>query len=224
MRFEKYEIEIGNTGHITNSYILYNNNDIAIIDPADKFEFFKEKIEKEHLNLKYVFLTHAHADHILALYKILEKYDVKVIVSQNEKDMLEKKIDNCASVFGLEQKTFDLEKFIFVDDREYIDFNGIKIKCISTPGHTKGSCCYLIEKNNILFTGDTIFESSFGRTDLASGSSKDIINSIVKLFKNYNECVIYPGHGSSGFKLKNIYGRINRCTNVFFNINLDNLV
>ena len=224
MKFEKYEIEVGNTGHITNSYILYNNNDIAIIDPADKFEFFKEKIEKENLNLKYVFLTHAHADHILAIYKILEEYDVKVIANKNEKDMLDKKIDNCASVFGLEQKAFKLESFILLDDGEYIDFDGIKIKCINTPGHTKGSCCYLIEKNNILFTGDTIFENSFGRTDLASGSSRDIINSIVKLFKNYNECVIYPGHGSSGFKLKNIYERINRCANVFFNINLDNLV
>ena len=197
MKFEKYEIEIKNTGHITNSYILYNGANIAIIDPADKFEFFKEKIEKENLNLKYVFLTHAHADHILALYKMLEEYDIKVVANVEEKDMLIKKVDNCASVFGLEQKAFKLEKFIFVNDGEYIDFDDIKIKCISTPGHTKGSTCYLIENENILFTGDTIFESSFGRTDLASGSSKDIINSIVKLFKNYSDCIIYPGHGKS---------------------------
>lgn len=224
MKFEKYEIEIKNTGHITNSYILYNGANIAIIDPADKFEFFKEKIEKENLNLKYVFLTHAHADHILALYKMLEEYDIKVVANIEEKDMLIKKVDNCASVFGLEQKVFKLEKFIFVNDGEYIDFDDIKIKCISTPGHTKGSTCYLIENENILFTGDTIFESSFGRTDLASGSSKDIINSIVKLFKNYSDCIIYPGHGNSNIKLKNIYERINRCVNVFFNINLDNLV
>ena len=224
MKFEKYEIEIKNTGHITNSYILYNGANIAIIDPADKFEFFKEKIEKEDLNLKYVFLTHAHADHILALYKMLEEYDIKVVANIKEKDMLIKKVDNCASVFGLEQKAFKLEKFIFVNDGEYIDFDDIKIKCISTPGHTKGSTCYLIENENILFTGDTIFESSFGRTDLASGSSKDIINSIVKLFKNYSDCIIYPGHGNSNIKLKNIYERINRCVNVFFNINLDNLV
>lgn len=224
MKFEKYEIEIKNTGHITNSYILYNGANIAIIDPADKFEFFKEKIEKENLNLKYVFLTHAHADHILALYKMLEEYDIKVVANVEEKDMLIKKVDNCASVFGLEQKAFKLEKFIFVNDGEYIDFDDIKIKCISTPGHTKGSTCYLIENENILFTGDTIFESSFGRTDLTSGSSKDIINSIVKLFKNYSDCIIYPGHGNSNIKLKNIYERINRCVNVFFNINLDNLV
>ena len=224
MKFEKYEIEIKNTGHITNSYILYNGANIAIIDPADKFEFFKEKIEKENLNLKYVFLTHAHADHILALYKMLEEYDIKVVANVEEKDMLIKKVDNCASVFGLEQKAFKLEKFIFVNDGEYIDFDDIKIKCISTPGHTKGSTCYLIENENILLTGDTIFESSFGRTDLTSGSSKDIINSIVKLFKNYSDCIIYPGHGNSNIKLKNIYERINRCVNVFFNINLDNLV
>ena len=224
MKFEKYEIEIKNTGHITNSYVLYSGANIAIIDPADKFEFFKEKIEKENLNLKYVFLTHAHADHILALYKMLEEYDIKVVANIEEKDMLIKKVDNCASVFGLEQKAFKLEKFIFVNDGEYIDFDDIKIKCISTPGHTKGSTCYLIENENILFTGDTIFESSFGRTDLASGSSKDIINSIVKLFKNYSDCIIYPGHGNSNIKLKNIYERINRCVNVFFNINLDNLV
>ena len=224
MKFEKYEIEIKNTGHITNSYVLYSGANIAIIDPADKFEFFKEKIEKENLNLKYVFLTHAHADHILALYKMLEEYDIKVVANVEEKDMLIKKVDNCASVFGLEQKAFKLEKFIFVNDGEYIDFDDIKIKCISTPGHTKGSTCYLIENENILFTGDTIFESSFGRTDLVSGSSKDIINSIVKLFKNYSDCIIYPGHGNSNIKLKNIYERINRCVNVFFNINLDNLV
>lgn len=224
MKFEKYEIEIKNTGHITNSYVLYSGANIAIIDPADKFEFFKEKIEKENLNLKYVFLTHAHADHILALYKMLEEYDIKVVANVEEKDMLIKKVDNCASVFGLEQKAFKLEKFIFVNDGEYIDFDDIKIKCISTPGHTKGSTCYLIENENILFTGDTIFESSFGRTDLTSGSSKDIINSIVKLFKNYSDCIIYPGHGNSNIKLKNIYERINRCVNVFFNINLDNLV
>lgn len=224
MNIEKIEIEIDNSGHITNSYILYNDKNIIIVDPADKFDIFKKKIEDEKLNLKYVLLTHAHVDHILALYEILKEYDVKVIVNKKEKEMLEAKVNNCASIFALKQQPFNLEKFIFVDDGDCIDFDGISIKAISTLGHTAGSSCYYIEKEKVLFTGDTIFTTSFGRTDLPTGSGEDIINSIVKLFKNYSDCIIYPGHGSSNVKLSDIFDRINRCVKVYFNVDLQKLI
>ena len=146
------------------------------------------------------------------------------MVNKNERPMLETKVDNCAKIFALKQQPFNLDKFVFVDDGDCINFDGINIKTISTPGHTAGSSCYYVENEKIIFTGDTIFSNSFGRTDLPTGNKDDIIQSLVKLFKNYSDCIIYPGHEASKIRLYDIFDRINRCAKVYFNVDLQKLI
>lgn len=200
---DEMNIEIANTGHITNSYLYYTeNNEAVLIDAPDSPSIISSEIEKNHLKLKYVLLTHAHIDHILALDDILKKYNVKAIVNENEKDMLDGKVDNCSSIFNLKQKKYNLDNFIFLSDGDSISIENDEIIMVSTPGHTKGSVCYYVKGKDIIFTGDTLFYNSFGRFDLDSGSFKDMYSSIERIYNNYMNCKMYPGHGKSCIKIR----------------------
>ena len=103
---EKLEIEISNTGHYTNSYIYYDDTskEAIVIDPADRAEKIISYIEKHNLRLKYILLTHGHADHVLAVNTIIKRYRIKVIANINEKNMIIGNITNYSNVFGLIQE------------------------------------------------------------------------------------------------------------------------
>ncbi len=203
---EKIEIEIFNTGHITNCYLIYDENKEAlIIDPADKAELIEEKIKELNLKPKYILLTHGHADHVFALEEISNYYNIPIIANINEKGMFNKSVNNYSEVFGKTQKEFNLDKFIFKSNNEYIKVGNMVIKMIETPGHTGGSCCYFFEKENILVTGDTLFSDCFGRCDLETGSIDDMIDSLINLYKKYKGVTIYPGHNLSGIKIEDTY-------------------
>lgn len=222
---KKIELEIKNSGHFTNTYLVYDENkEAVVIDPADKVEIIIQEIERLELKPKYVLLTHGHIDHLLALEGIMKKYNVKTIANINEKDMLSGNIDNCASVFGLVQSGYDLDKFILLDNDEYISVGNIKIQMIHTPGHTIGSCCYYIENENILITGDTLFSDCFGRCDLATGSIDNMVKSLIRLYKDFSNVKIYPGHDMSGIKVIDTYPVVRRYLKYTEMIDLDDFV
>lgn len=222
---ENLKIGVLNTTHYTNCYLIYSDNKKAVlIDPADNIELIEERINELNLNLKYVLLTHAHADHILALQDIISKYNVKVIANINEKDMIEGKVDNCSKIFGIEKQHYNLDDFIFLDDEEILPFESLKIRMVHTPGHTKGSVCYYIEDENILITGDTLFSNSFGRDDLETGNSDELINSLIKLYKNYSNTTIYPGHGEFNIKLKDTYDIVKRLLKYTMRVDLNDML
>lgn len=207
---ERLEIEVNNTGHYTNSYIYYDDTtkEAVVIDPADKPEKIISFIEKNNLRLKYIMLTHGHADHVLAVNKIIQRYRVKVIVNAKEKDMIVGKIINYSDVFSLNQEAIDEESCIFLNDGDEIKIDGATFEMIHTPGHTIGSVCYLLKEKGILFTGDTIFSNCFGRCDLVTASIEDMANSLIKLYKNYKSVKVYPGHGDSGMDISDTYERV----------------
>lgn len=207
---EKLEIEVNNTGHYTNTYIYYDDmsKEAVVIDPADRPEKIISFIEKNNLRLKYIMLTHGHADHVLAVNKIVQRYKVKIIVNANEKDMTSGKITNYSDVFSLDQEAIDNENCIFLNDGDEISISGATFKMIYTPGHTIGSVCYLLKEKNMLFTGDTIFSDCFGRCDLVTASIEDMANSLVKLYKNYKNVKVYPGHGNTGMDISYTYERV----------------
>jgi glyoxylase-like metal-dependent hydrolase (beta-lactamase superfamily II) len=161
---------------LTNCYILSTEKEALVIDPGAGLKKILAELEGKKLN--YIVLTHYHWDHILLAKKLKEKTGAKILIHREEKDFIK----------------FQPDKFL--EDGEEIKIGKETLKVVHTPGHTKGSICLLGE--NFIFTGDTIFEDGFGRTDLPGGSKEDLEKSLEKLEKIIKRGMkVYPGHGPS---------------------------
>lgn len=174
----------------SNCYLIYNENDVYIIDPSCEIGYIKKYLKEED-KVKGILITHSHIDHIYYLEKTQKYFACKVYMHKKGLEFLNDSYKNCSKLFGLD-KTFIIDNIIFINDNDLID--GF-IKVIYTPGHTIDSICFAIEDN--LFTGDTLFNNSVGRTDFYSGNLKTLSDSVKKIYSkeiNYN---IYPGHGES---------------------------
>jgi glyoxylase-like metal-dependent hydrolase (beta-lactamase superfamily II) len=159
---------------LTNCYILISNKEAVVIDPGAGLKKILKEIEGK--KLKYIILTHYHWDHILGALKLKEKTGAKILIHKGEKDFIKFQPDQ------------------LLDGGEEIRIGNEYLKIIHTPGHTKGSISIL--GKDFIFTGDTIFEDGYGRTDLPGGSKKDLKESLEKLEKVIKKGTkIYPGHG-----------------------------
>ena len=179
-----------------NCYILYDDvsKETAIIDPGGSFRQIVDFIERKELNVKYILLTHSHADHIGALQDLLDKYDdVELIASSRERKVLNNPMYNLTTRFNMKHTQFEATKY--VEDKDTIKMGDYTITFYLTPGHTAGSMC--IGVGDMLFTGDTLFAGSIGRTDLPTGSFDEISKSLVKLASMDEYLTILPGHGPS---------------------------
>lgn len=188
-----------------NNYLVYNevsensadeaSKEAILFDCAGSNEEIFKFIDENGLNLKYIFITHAHFDHVGGLKGFKEKYpDVKVLMALDDKILYENLSMQC-DLFG-HRRVEAIEIDEFIDETKEIDFLGEKIKVISTPGHSKGSVCYLIGDN--LFAGDTLFLEEIGRCDLPTGNFKEIEHSIKeKLFKLEDNIKVFTGHGDN---------------------------
>ncbi|MCD2345315.1 MBL fold metallo-hydrolase [Clostridium guangxiense] len=175
--------------YMTNCYIVIDEitNESIIIDPGDDAERLLDEFNKTGSHLNFIILTHGHADHTAAVAEFRSKYAVDVYMSKKDSELIEKE----EYMFG--EKNENANKFI--KDGDVLKFGSKNVKCIETPGHTPGGMCYLIE--NSLFSGDTLFNNSVGRTDFPGGDYAAIISSIKnKLMKLDDNIKVYPGHGS----------------------------
>jgi len=164
----------------------------AVLDPGGDFEELKQYLEANKLQVKYIILTHAHGDHIGALPELKEYSGAPICVHSQDNEMLKDSRKNLTSVMGY--KRVEMEGDMLLEGREVLELGNTKLEVIHTPGHTKGGIC--IHTENELFSGDTIFAHSIGRTDLEGGSYDEIINSIInKLMVLPDDTVIHPGHG-----------------------------
>lgn len=179
-----------------NCYIIYNSEskNAAIIDPGDEIDVIKNFIENEGLNVKIVLNTHGHIDHAGKVSDFLNIYKVKYLIHNEDLFWLDK-LPEQASLFGLEFSAI-AKPSGFLNDGEELDCSlDCHIKVIHTPGHTPGSTSFLV--NNHLFTGDTLFQGSIGRTDFPKSSYSQLMYSIKrKLFLLPPETVVHPGHGN----------------------------
>jgi len=174
-----------------NSYLILGKGEVIIIDP---FEAEKVLREIKNYKLKYILLTHGHIDHISAVNKIKKETGAKIGIHKGDSSLLVNSKDNLAKKFGLKFKS--IKEDFFLEDEQILNFENKKIKVIHTPGHTKGSVCFLLDK--ILFSGDTLFKGSIGRVDLPGGNLEQEISSIKnKIFKLDDKIKILPGHGES---------------------------
>ena len=178
----------------TNCYLVWNKatREGVLIDPGDEAERICSAIAEERVNLKAILLTHGHFDHILVVEELKEKYDVPLYASKEEKEMLGSSRWNLSG----REEGIEITDYIPLEDGESIELLGKEWKVISTPGHTKGSVCYFVPGDiPYLFSGDTLFYESYGRTDLYGGSEEAIKKSIKeKLFTLPDETLVYPGH------------------------------
>ena len=183
----------------TNCYIVYDKDtkEAVVIDPGAEEERIISFIEEEGLKPEAILLTHGHFDHILAVPALVEKYKIPLYAAKEEREMLG---DGELNLSGRDpEDSVEIKEFIPLHDGEELEFLGRKWKVITSPGHTKGSVCYFLAGEiPYLFSGDTLFLESYGRTDLFSGSEKDIIKSIrEKLFLLPDDTLVFPGHEES---------------------------
>lgn len=179
----------------TNCYFIVNKTtkETIIVDPADNAGAIESVISENSLDPKAVFLTHGHFDHMLAAGLIRQKYNIPVIACDKEKKILEDSSYNLSTSFG---GAVVIEADRYEADGTVLEEAGLKLRLINTPGHTQGSACYYILNEDVLISGDTLFQESVGRTDFPSGSMSEIVRSIKeKLFVLPDRTKVYPGHG-----------------------------
>ncbi|MEM1525911.1 MAG: MBL fold metallo-hydrolase [Ignisphaera sp.] len=182
----------------TNTYIVYDENslDAYIVDPGDESQEVLNYINERGLRVKAVIATHGHFDHILGVDYFRDKLGAEfymhrgdVIVARDSIEWLAKR--------GLKKRTPPKPDKLIEGDAD-LKLGSLDVKLIHTPGHTPGSICIYLCNAKILFSGDTIFYESVGRTDLPGGSDIELMKSLRKIFTSLPiETIVYPGHGSA---------------------------
>ena len=179
----------------TNCYfaIKEDTKEAVVIDPADRPDAIVKKASEEGLELKAVFLTHGHADHMLGVAGLKEKLGIPVYACEKERELLADPGQNLSTaLFG---RGVSLSADVWVQDGQVIEAAGLCFRVFATPGHTPGGCCYYNQEVAVLFSGDTLFAGSVGRTDFPGGSMGELVRSVKeKLAVLPEETVVYPGH------------------------------
>ncbi len=182
----------------TNCYLVYNDKEMLIIDPGSSFKKIDEAIQKhENIKVLAILLTHGHFDHIGAVDKLKEKYNCLIIASKDDEKILRNVKYNNLAGFASE-----VESEINWIEKDEFNIGSINVKVLFTPGHSAGSVMYIID--NKLFSGDTLFRLSVGRTDLYSGSEYLLKQSLQQLYSLDRDMIVYPGHEDTttvGFEL-----------------------
>ena len=175
----------------TNTYLALNGERAFAVDPGADADKILAAAEAEGAKIEWVLLTHAHFDHIGGVAE-LQRAGAQVVLHRDDLGIVSS-FKNLAFYAGVK-----VEKFlpdVTVSGGETLDVAGVKVRVIHTPGHTAGGVCYVAD--DIIFTGDTLFELSYGRTDFPTGSFKELKNSVLnKLFVLSGDYRLLSGHGA----------------------------
>ena len=188
-----------------NTYVLSDeiSGEIAVVDPG----YFEESLIDS--NVKYILLTHGHGDHIYEVMRYKESFpEAQVVACEDEEELLSHAMFNGS--LGM-NKEITVDADLYLKDGDELYLGEFIIKCIATPGHSRGGMCYLVDNN--LFSGDTLFRLSVGNTGFHGGSWEVLQESIRnKLYVLDDDVKVYPGHGfetSIGFeKVNNPYVQV----------------
>ena len=178
-----------------NCYIIQDEEtkETVVIDPGGSFDKIAEMLNVLDAKLKYICLTHCHGDHIGVAEEVRKNFGGKILIHRFDEEGLKDPQVNLSSHIGIGDIT--LEDDARVDDGDVLHIGSIELKVIYTPGHTIGSISLYCEQEKMLFSGDTLFRGSWGRTDLPTSSIEQIMDSITnKLLKLPEDTIVYPGH------------------------------
>lgn len=179
-----------------NCYIVKDeeSGDAFVVDPGAYNKRLEALLKSEGIeSLRYILLTHGHFDHISGVRELKENFGGEIVIHAEDAECLYSKSKSLASKFFFPQH--DVTADVLVKDGDRLSFGGGEIEVIHTPGHTRGSVCYVTQ--DIMLSGDTLFRSSIGRTDFPGGSIEEMKESLKRLAaleKNYS---VYPGHAES---------------------------
>lgn len=185
-------VKCGCFGSLENNCYLItdeNTNKSALIDCTEYSDKMVDFIGDAKLD--YILLTHGHFDHIAGVAEVKAKYNSKVVISAEDEPMLSSTKLSLGAFFGVIHDSAEAD--LIVGDNDVITLGDTTIKVISTPGHTKGGLCFVAD--NCLFSGDTLFHLSCGRTDFPGGSVGEIMHSLKRLSQLDGNLAVYSGHG-----------------------------
>lgn len=178
----------------TNCYFAINDElkELLIIDPGASARQLAERVREEGCRPVAILLTHGHFDHATAAEELAKEFDIPIYAHEDEKETLEDSELNASWMMG-DHLIFHAD--VFVKDEEELDLAGFHIRVLHTPGHTVGGCCYYFPYEEVVFSGDSLFCTSIGRTDFKKGSTSDLIRAIKeKLMTLPDRTTVYPGH------------------------------
>lgn len=177
-----------------NSYIVYepSKKEGCLIDPGDEPDLLLDFIKENNIKLQYIICTHGHFDHIGAVKELREETEAKVVIHKGDLEIYRNSPEIAMKFFGIEIEP-QPEPDIIIEGDIDLKIASTKFKLIHTPGHSPGSMSIYFDGH--LFTGDTLFAGSVGRTDLIGGDMKMLLNSLRIISKFPLDTIIYPGHG-----------------------------
>lgn len=179
----------------TNCYIAWHKDtkEAFFIDPGDQASTIISVCRQLELIPKAILLTHGHFDHIMAVPELKHEFDIPVYAAEKERDVLENASINLSGMIG--RIGLSLHPDHFVEEGDKLEIAGLSIQVLETPGHTKGSTCFYLKEEQVLFSGDTLFCNSYGRVDFPTGSMSQMMHSVRdKLFLLPEETTVFPGH------------------------------
>lgn len=179
----------------TNCYFVTNDEtkEMVIIDPPVFLQRIADEIREKGITLRAILLTHGHYDHAMGVPGFKKAFpEVPVYASESEAEVLMDPAVNLSRMFG--EKALSASADVLLEDEEKFELIGCEWKFLLTPGHTRGSGCYYIPERGVLFSGDTLFCRSMGRTDFPTGSERSLFESLRRLRDLPDDTVVYPGH------------------------------
>lgn len=177
-----------------NTYIVWyeGSDECVVIDPAGASKVLSA-LEKNGLRCRAILVTHGHFDHTLGVCRLKEVTGAKVYISKIDSPALKDSGACLASMVGM--KIDPCRADVLLKDGALFTEAGVEFRAILTPGHTKGGMCFIIESERVIFSGDTLFCLSYGRTDLPGGDPSELYDSIVfRLFALKGDYRVFPGH------------------------------
>ena len=182
----------------TNSYLVTDasTNEALVIDPGFEDAHLTSALDEfDEGKIRYILLTHGHFDHIGAAKFYADKYNAKIVVSDLDSDFLYEPALNLCGAFGLSLKPFAADIRLY--DEDVLKLGETEFCFLHTPGHTKGSGCFVFNEDKVIFSGDTLFFTSMGRTDFPTGDPDAMIKSLHLLRDLEGDFKVYPGHDRS---------------------------
>ncbi len=210
MKITKLELEYES---LANCYLLTDeeSGESVVIDPGCYMDVLKNAVFADGIKLKYILLTHGHFDHILGASYLSEASGAPIAVHPADEECLRSRELSLMNRFNVMAELYPGKGEISIDEGSEIKFGNTVLKVMHTPGHSEGCVCFINEKDRVIFSGDTLFRATVGRTDAIGGSDEKLAGSVKRLIDLDGDYEIYPGHGPSttlaNERVRNIYVR-----------------